>query len=57
MGKLDAKNNWQIIIGFLSATKEQFSEIIQAEKSIGLLFKTISYRCWPDISIAQGWLI
>ena len=52
MKKIEAKNNWQVIIGFLSATKDEFSEITKAEKTINQLLKTISYRCWPNIALA-----
>jgi hypothetical protein len=57
MTKIEAKNNWQIIVAFLSASKDEFSEIIKAGEKMNQLLKIISYRCWPNISLAQGWLI
>jgi hypothetical protein len=29
----------------------------KADEEIGGLLKNMSYRCWPGISLAQGWLI
>jgi len=32
-------------------------ELIGANQFINKIFNNISYRCWPNVSLAQGWLI
>lgn len=55
--KMEFKSSWQVIVKFLEMGKEQLMRAISAKEEMARLMKSISYRCWEKISLAQGWLI
>ena len=55
--KKEYKNNWEIIVKFLETPKTVFMEVMGADKSLVHMLKNISYKCWSDVALAQGWFI
>jgi hypothetical protein len=51
------KSNWQVIMNFLELTQADLMKFAKANEEITYLLNNMSYRIWPDISLAQGWLI
>lgn len=55
--KDECKNNWEVIVKFLEKPVKFFNSYLKISGTLEQLFKTISYKCWYDISLAQGWFI
>ena len=51
------KSNWHVIVNFLELSQLEIMKYAKADEEISHLLKNMSYRCWPGISLAQGWLI